>query len=356
MGRLREGERQATLGFLRSLYALQDHEGYVNAVVHGLQLLIPADLTAYCEIDPVRGTSKNWLDRPEVDTPEAQLIWQTHMLEHPAVAHFVSTRDGRARRTTDFMTQRQFRQTGVYVEHYRPKDLAYGLTTWIGNGSRPALVVGVDRGKRDFTDGERLTLELLRPHLTQAWRNAQLVSKLKPSSRLGRALASLHPEVVVLTDRGKVLFVGDHARRLLADHFGRSSDGVPDDVLTWVRSVSARLHLDASDVPAPPSPLVHDLAGRRLTLRAFTRGHEIVVAVDERSRAAEVVLLGLTAREREVLAWVREGKTNEDIAVILRCAPKTVEKHLEHIYSKLDVSNRAAAAALETAASLAGAR
>lgn len=56
--------------------------------------------------------------------------------------------------------------------------------------------------------------------------------------------------------------------------------------------------------------------------------------------------LGLTPREREVLGWVALGKTNEDIGAILHCAEKTVEKHLEHIYDKLDVPNRAAAVAV----------
>ncbi len=55
--------------------------------------------------------------------------------------------------------------------------------------------------------------------------------------------------------------------------------------------------------------------------------------------------LGLTTRECEVLTWVTAGKSNREIGVILQCAAKTVEKHLEHIYEKLDVPNRAAAAA-----------
>src|SRR5574337_327476 len=54
--------------------------------------------------------------------------------------------------------------------------------------------------------------------------------------------------------------------------------------------------------------------------------------------------LGLTHREGEVLAWVTDGKTNAEIGVILGTSPRTVQKHLEHIYRKLGVETRMAAA------------
>ncbi|WP_322045174.1 response regulator transcription factor [Paraburkholderia sp. J67] len=54
---------------------------------------------------------------------------------------------------------------------------------------------------------------------------------------------------------------------------------------------------------------------------------------------------GLTAREAEVLLWVSRGKTNRDIGDILGMATRTVNKHLEHLFRKLHVETRAAAAA-----------
>jgi len=53
--------------------------------------------------------------------------------------------------------------------------------------------------------------------------------------------------------------------------------------------------------------------------------------------------LGLTAREAEVLMWISRGKTNRDIGEILGSSPRTVNKHLEHIFEKLNVSTRSAA-------------
>ena len=53
----------------------------------------------------------------------------------------------------------------------------------------------------------------------------------------------------------------------------------------------------------------------------------------------------LTRRENEILYWVAMGKTNGEIATILGAKPLTVKKHLEHVYEKLEVPNRTAAAA-----------
>lgn len=53
----------------------------------------------------------------------------------------------------------------------------------------------------------------------------------------------------------------------------------------------------------------------------------------------------LTRREMDVLEWVARGKTNRDVAEILGMSPRTVNKHLEHIYEKLGVETRTAAVA-----------
>jgi DNA-binding response OmpR family regulator/DNA-binding CsgD family transcriptional regulator len=55
--------------------------------------------------------------------------------------------------------------------------------------------------------------------------------------------------------------------------------------------------------------------------------------------------LGLTSRESDVLLWLSKGKSNREIGEILGISPRTVNKHLEQIFVKLGVENRASAAA-----------
>ena len=56
-------------------------------------------------------------------------------------------------------------------------------------------------------------------------------------------------------------------------------------------------------------------------------------------------LAALTDREIQVLELVALGRTNAAIAHALDVSPRTIAKHLEHIYRKLGVASRAAAAA-----------
>jgi len=60
---------------------------------------------------------------------------------------------------------------------------------------------------------------------------------------------------------------------------------------------------------------------------------------------ARMQTLGLTKREAEVMAWVAQGKSNSDIATILESSPRTVAKHIEHIFGKFNVESRTAAVA-----------
>ena len=56
--------------------------------------------------------------------------------------------------------------------------------------------------------------------------------------------------------------------------------------------------------------------------------------------------LGLTPREAEVLCWIAQGKTNDEIGRILGACTGTISKHVEHILMKLNVENRTSAAAI----------
>jgi DNA-binding CsgD family transcriptional regulator len=75
----------------------------------------------------------------------------------------------------------------------------------------------------------------------------------------------------------------------------------------------------------------------------------------EQSSLEALASLSLTPREAEVLFWISQGKSNHDIGVILGAKTGTICKHVEHIFGKLNVENRTAAAvvALETYRSIA---
>ena len=136
--------------------------------------------------------------------------------------------------------------------------------------------------------------------------------------------------------------------------------------LAW-RSPQAALWLHALGEPAAPGHLPAALAsamedganlrvttagGTRLSVRnlgAATLGETMLLLAlqrEESGGATRLAEAALTPRETEVLSWLAKGKTNRDIGEILGTSPRTVNKHLEHIFEKLGVETRAAAAAL----------
>lgn len=95
--------------------------------------------------------------------------------------------------------------------------------------------------------------------------------------------------------------------------------------------------------PVVPDELVarlqaHLRVAREMNAAMRTRGEEV-------APAAALLPNPLTQREMDVLEWVARGKTNRDVAEILGMSPRTVNKHLEHIYEKLGVETRTAAVA-----------
>ncbi|MBV1689273.1 response regulator [Novosphingobium sp. G106] len=80
------------------------------------------------------------------------------------------------------------------------------------------------------------------------------------------------------------------------------------------------------------------------------RGDEVLIQINELDPKQDVLRLqnglNITSREAEVLLWVSYGKSNSDISDVLTISPRTVQKHLEHIYDKMGVETRSSAAAI----------
>ena len=180
------------------------------------------------------------------------------------------------------------------------------------------------------------------------------------------------------------LTVGEWERLRLHAYFtDRILARVP--ALAWVARVAGFHHerLDASGYPRGVSPAETDRASRLLACadsyqalieprhhrsafepsgaadllrmqaregRLCARSVEAVLAAaghgDSTPRSSPVRALpaGLTSREAEVLVQVARGYTSKEVAVKLGVSTRTVQHHLEHIYAKLGVSTRAAAA------------
>jgi DNA-binding CsgD family transcriptional regulator len=121
--------------------------------------------------------------------------------------------------------------------------------------------------------------------------------------------------VIVLSRGGDAELLSPAARRLVREYLGASSaNTVPAELVDW--SLSA----------APT--LIRQRGDRCLTVE---RSGDALLLEETRDD------LGLTPRERQILAWVARGKTNLQIAELLWISPTTLRRHLEHVYAKLGV-------------------
>jgi DNA-binding NarL/FixJ family response regulator len=154
----------------------------------------------------------------------------------------------------------------------------------------------------------------------------ELAMRIEAENQLSQ---SLDRAVLLVAPDGRTIFSTRRAENLLHRH-------VPN-----YRTGTLPAGLDGAE-----SPVVLERfqpAGReQLTLILLDEKRAVPGPVD-------LIRLGLTAREAEVLYWIAQGKSNPDIAVILGAAVRTVHKHVENIFRKLGLETRHAAmlAALE---------
>ncbi len=268
---------------------------------------------------------------------------------HPVLAYNDRTRDGRALKISDFLTRNDFRRSAFYQEFYRPIGVEHMMGITLPTPPPLTIGIGLQRSGGDFTERERLLLNLLRPHLIQAYANARAVTRMRQQlARASRALEALDQGVITLTSDGRIGLATARARHLVAEYFPtrsrRPGGRLPEALQGWVRHQHASLAH-----PALRKPLVVKRDGKRLLVRHMSDAEQCVLLFGEQRTAPQphaIEALGLTRREAEVLAWVSQGKTNTEIGIIISASPRTVEKHLERIFKKLGVETRTAAAAV----------
>lgn len=142
---------------------------------------------------------------------------------------------------------------------------------------------------------------------------------------------------IFLDARGAVQYWSARTRELLASFTQRKlGDDLPASIAGHVHRL--RRLGTAAELP----PLRRGNAILRLKFARHPQSGGFLIIIEETSAATSEAVL--TAREREVLEWLGQGKGNGDIAIILAISVHTVKRHVERILAKLGVENRYAAA------------
>jgi DNA-binding NarL/FixJ family response regulator len=164
-----------------------------------------------------------------------------------------------------------------------------------------------------------------------------------------RAALDATGRFLLATERsGRLLWCTPKARQLLADLFPATNDhnaSLPGPIMSQLMQLRSQ---------GVNTRLLVDVNGRKVEISVLSPigPDELLFRLTELSTTADEKqlqhTLSLTSRESEVLLWISRGKANREIGEILAISPRTVNKHLEQIFMKLGVENRASAAARAT--------
>jgi DNA-binding CsgD family transcriptional regulator len=352
MGRLTSGEARALLDSLSALHADSHRTGIEARFSAAVRRAIPSEIISFDIFDSgARKRGRFWYDPPGSVTADISASFAHYFHEHPLLAEFLRTGLSSPRKITDFITPRQFRRLGIYNEVYRrvrtDAQISVGLTV---SPNRILLVTPIRTGD-DFTESDRRLLTALRPHLLAAYKNAEALSVAWRRQAQTRAAIEEAPVgLIILSMDGRVRLMTERARAWLSKYFDEPLRGrarLPECLLRWyehqIRSFTQR----EPTPPAQPLEVVTDTARLQICLVINSAAEQVTLLLNEESynlRPERLEPIGLTRGEAEVLGWVALGKTNSEIGELCVISARTVQKHLEHIFQKLGVETRTAAA------------
>jgi T5SS/PEP-CTERM-associated repeat protein len=172
---------------LLEVYAPGDLESFRERMLSVTHQVFGGEMVCHNEINVSTGESLSALCRPVDGFDALREAFFAHVEEHPSIQHLIAAngRETRAVKTSDFVSQRRWRNSGLYREFYRPlDDIRYQLT--IGHREEDWLLFfAVSRADSDFTEEERSLLSLLRPHFIQGYQNARCYTELQKLRRNG---------------------------------------------------------------------------------------------------------------------------------------------------------------------------
>ncbi len=335
----------------RELAMVSRQDDIYHAISSVLRQIIDARFVA-CELFGLRPF--RFLDGCDFDEIPDHLYdhFKKIVPQHP-YAQIVS-QSGQGLLTMDIFDELdvEFTETLLYDEFYRHLDVTHQMVLAMKLDPDRTLTLAVTHDAPLDAFDEK-ALRVLRPHIIEAYRNWESLVHAgggKASWEL-EALEALGSSVILLSGDGKVRRWTSSATKLLDRYFHRSRSGRSELPIALHRGVTQHLRQVAEHPLRQPAPLVFEGVHGVLTARLFrseqTGGWLLMLSEQRAFPSAELLgrRFGLTPQRARVLALVTEGRTNVEIGELLNISPRTVSKHLEHVYAALGVNGRAAAAA-----------
>jgi DNA-binding CsgD family transcriptional regulator len=341
----------ALLRSIEKIYSVRELDAYFRVALKELLNIIDADWSWYSEFKLRTGEFTYWIIPESVNlrlnAPPVHRTLTSLVYENPVLTYAIRTGDRSALKFSDFWTQKQLHNSALYREVLKKVGLSDNLECFLRSPKGSVIRIGLCRRKRLFSENERRLLDCLRPHIDQALLNLSELSQLRDKVRKVHQslLANISESAVVRPDAGYKVSAQSNQKGQLNESFDGPNNNGPQ--FSKNLSHAGDQKHASSDVQMQPARMVENQKSG-LAVRDI-RVSDVSFLWREQGRNSSVqmerVLCYLTVREAEILLWAADGKTNADIAIIVGVSQRTVEKHLEHIFTKLGVETRTAAAA-----------
>jgi DNA-binding CsgD family transcriptional regulator len=324
---------------IQQLYSLDDLDTFAVKSLLAIDRVVQSEIPLFQIADVHIGQFQDtFCPGYPGSNPELSRIKRLHLEEQP-IAQNIPQALPEAGKIRDFVDRQEFHNLEIYREVFRQLLPESEFESWNRLTMDNIKLVGLtlSRSQYSFTERDRILVNLLHPHLVQAYINAQKYQDLRQKiGRIGE---------IQLDPDGRVLWIGIQSLRWLEKYFPQPNCieqfSFPDYLWNWVK--------DCVDSPATYSPLEIHRKNQQLTIRLIIKEDEniylLLLEEEVLSLLDSLKMLDLSQRETEVLAWVIQGKDNLSIAADLRIGIGTVRKHLENIYRKWNVSSRTEAIA-----------
>ncbi len=340
MTRKSQPHASKVLDFLHGLYAWQDESSLVQWILDGLPNLVSGDNVMVGQHDPKTRMPLNVTIKHPTSRPNllAEVCEAGMMENHPFWAPNPDP-DDPVKILSAMMTRAEWERFPMYCELLREDKVRDHITVEFIDDDK-LFYIAVARSSRGYSRQDQETLAALNPHFKQAFNSA----RIRRTSGFTSEFSCLSPVATHQVDqRGNLSIVRRDEQARWARLFGANAASVFENLKDWTRHQVDLLNRGTIDAAVVPFRVKQRM--RVIEFRLHRRWGGPGYVLSQRIRVDVAVgPNSLTPREREVLRWVREGKENGEIAIILGLSRHTVKDHLKRTYAKLGVDNRTAAA------------
>ena len=197
------------------LYTERDVEEFPPSVLNVVRSLVRCEHCSYNEIN-LQSAAVRIIMRPELPlVQELHPAFQEHFSEHPCWTHHVPRSDTLVHKTTDFLSQRQFQQLGIFRDFYRHLDTRV-QTIFYFEDTTPDKEIGIAINRlKEFSERDRQVLACIRPHLAQALKNTVAFSNMQcRENALGETLGGLSRGLIELSLDGRIVWCQRREERI----------------------------------------------------------------------------------------------------------------------------------------------